>query len=71
MVGPIDPMQGPQKVWDEVETTESLFPESEIESSDLILELNTKIERLQELCNRLSFSLREISQVLKVGKSSL
>lgn len=67
MTGPLDPVKG-REFWDELKKQESLFPEvgDEAESSDLISELNAKIEELEDLCGRLSFSMREISQVLKV-----
>lgn len=67
MTGPLDPIQG-QEFWEELKKQESLFPDvgDEFESTDLIVELNAKLEELGDLCGRLSFSMREISQVLKV-----
>jgi hypothetical protein len=67
MTGPLDPVQG-QEFWEELQKQESLFPDvgDEFESTDLIVELNAKLEELEDLCGRLSFSMREISQVLKI-----
>ncbi len=67
MMGPMDPALG-QTHWDELKKQETLFPEigEEFESTDLIVELNHKIEELEDLCGRLSFSMREIGQVLKI-----
>ena len=67
MTGPLDPVKG-QEFWEVLKKQESLFPEvgDESESTDLISELNAKLEELEDLCGRLSFSMREISQVLKI-----
>ncbi len=67
MTGPLDPLQG-QEFWEELKKQASLFPDvgDEFGSTDLIVELNTKIEELEDLCGRLSFSMKEISQVLKI-----
>jgi hypothetical protein len=70
MMGPSDPVKGQQDLWtwEELRRKESLFPgiDEETESTDLIVDLNAKIEELEDLCGRLSFAMREISQVLKI-----
>lgn len=67
MLGPIDPIKG-QAIWEENKNKDFLFPDTrdELEATDLITDLNLKIEELEDLCGRLSFSMREIGQVLKV-----
>ena len=67
MIGPLNPIEK-KDFWNEIEKQESLFPGAGeyFESTDVIVELNTKLEELTDLCERLSFSLREIRQVLKV-----
>ena len=67
MIGRTDPIKG-QEFWEELKKQESLFPDSgdEFESTDLIMELNLKLEELEDLCSQLSFSMRELSQVLKI-----
>lgn len=67
MMGPLDPIEN-QDLWKELKETDTLFPETEddYESSDLIVRMNNQLEELNDLCCRLSFSLREIGQVLKV-----
>lgn len=67
MIGPVDSVNH-QEFWNAKQEHERLFSEIENnqESTDLIMKLNANIETLQDLYGRLSFSLREISQVLKV-----
>jgi hypothetical protein len=71
MTAPFEPVQG-QDFWVDLNTRESLFPDvgDDLESSDLIVELHSKLEELEDLCGRLSFSMREISQVLKIKPSN-
>lgn len=69
MIGPMDTLDEQQKSWVHSDPRDaSLFPEQEDETefSDLIFEMNSKLENLTDLCQRLSFSMRELSQVLKV-----
>ncbi len=67
MMGPLDPIEN-QDLWRELRDHESLFPEmsDDFESTDLIVRMNDRLEELSDLCNRLSFSMREIGQVLKI-----
>lgn len=64
---PLDPIEN-KDLWKELSINESLFSETEDDNSstDLIVKMNMQLEELTDLCNRLSFSMREISQVLKV-----
>lgn len=66
MLGPIDSVQD-QEFWGGVKKQESLFPQDTApeESTDLLLELDSKLDELEDLCGRLSYSMREIGQVLK------
>lgn len=69
MIEPMDTLDEQQKAWVHSDQREaSLFPDSgdEAEFSDLIFEMNSKLENLADLCQRLSFSMKELSQVLKV-----
>jgi hypothetical protein len=70
MNGPLDPFKE-QVLWDELKKQDYLFPESgdRSESADLITELNSKIEQLEDLCGLLSYTLRDVSQVLKIKSS--
>lgn len=69
MIGPMDTLDEQQKNWVHSDQRDTLlFPESgdEAEFSDLIFEMNSKLDNLTDLCQRLSFSMRELSQVLKI-----
>ncbi len=58
-----------QEDWVHSNSSEALlFPEAEDNTafSDLIVEMNFKLETLTDLCQRLSFSMRELRQVLKI-----
>lgn len=69
MIEPIDTLDEQQKDWVRSDQRDaSLFPEQgdEAEFSDLIFEMNSKLENLADLCQRLSFSMKELSQVLKI-----
>ncbi len=67
MMGPLDPIEN-QDLWRELRENDSLFSETDddFESTDLIVKMNSQLEELTDLCHRLSFSMREISQVLKI-----
>lgn len=70
MLGPADSVQN-QELWNQLKKQESLFPSHEVEeSSDLIADLEAKLEELEDLCGRLSFSMREINQVMQAKSSS-
>jgi len=69
MMGPMDTIEEQQNSWEQSEQQGSLlFRETgdDAEFSDLIFEMNSKLDTLTDLCQRLSFSMRELSQVLKI-----
>jgi hypothetical protein len=70
MIGLTESVQN-QELWKQIEKQDSLFPYQETEgTTDLIAELESKLDDLEDLCGRLSFSIREVNQVLKAKSSS-
>lgn len=68
MMGPTDTIEN-QTSWTPADPSDALlFPETgeDAEFSDLICEMNSKLDDLADLCQRLSFSMREIGQILKI-----
>lgn len=69
MVGSVDLIEGSEK-WENHPKQGGLFPAlTDVEeSTDLILDLNSKLEELQDLCGRFSLTLREIEQGIKAKR---
>lgn len=76
MMGPFDPAQDHEQSWeDRNHRSASLFndlkSQGEFQSTDLISEMNHKLMLLDDLCGRLSFSMRELGQVVKIKSERL
>lgn len=70
MLGPADSVQN-QELWNSIKKQESLFSGREGEgSTDLIADLEAKLEELEDLCGRLAFSMREVNSVMKAKSTS-
>ncbi|MEY4615965.1 MAG: hypothetical protein RJB66_925 [Pseudomonadota bacterium] len=70
MLGPADSVQN-QELWNSGNKQESIFSHRDAGgSTDLIADLEAKLEELEDLCGRLSFSIREVNSVMKAKSTS-